>query len=164
MVIGSVEFWNLEVGSWAEWFSALGTIAAVFVAVLAPYFVNRPKLKLNFSMEYLPPEIALRTISIKALNTGKVPIKVTDLGFNIKRTGKHIGVKENIDQYLQQNDDVSSNFEAIELFEGLIRSFPKQKKFILVPYAKVSQGTEYTGRPLKISRKEINNELIEMRS
>ncbi|MCV3315963.1 hypothetical protein NVV78_08425 [Pediococcus ethanolidurans] len=159
LIVSTVLFWGLEVGSWADWFGAVGTILAVIVAVLAPYYVNRPKVKTSQGSDYYTPSITLRNLRVKALNVGRVPIKITDLGFNIGNTGQHFGVQENISEYLQQNDDVEGNIKAADVIISLTDKFPNQKMFVLVPYARSSQGKYYKGKPLKYSRKQMDKDL-----
>lgn len=162
LIISTVLFLGLEVGSWADWFGAVGTILAVVVAVLAPYYVNRPKVKTSQGSDYYTPSITLRNLRVKALNVGRVPIKITDLGFNIGNTGQHFGVQENISEYLQQNDDVEGSIKAANMFLSLTDKFPNQKMFDLVPYARSSQGKYYKGKPLKYSRKQMDKDLAEI--
>lgn len=144
-------------GTIADWFGAIGTIGAVLVALMAPYYVNKPKIKASSQKEYFTPQMLLKSIIIKVVNNGQVPVKIVDAGFFIGR--KHVNIPEEISEYLQQNDDIVKRFQPVGLFKSLISNYPDKQVFKLIPYARNSQGKYFKGKAVKFNRNDMDSEM-----
>lgn len=155
-----MEFLGLEVGSWADWVGAIGTIMAVFVAVYLPYKATRPKGKAKLSSLYYTPQVELMGFKVSFYNTGATAINVSDLSIGIVGNTKRLFLSAEFSEgVIQPGEGYSTGGNAVGIYEALKGIYGLDSKVKIYPKVTDSIGNIYKGKKMTLDLQSLREDL-----
>ncbi|QLE63999.1 hypothetical protein LROSL1_1182 [Furfurilactobacillus rossiae] len=149
-----MHFWGIEIGSWAEWFGAVGTIGAVVTTMFLQHRQGKVRIKVNCKTNYSVPEMILLDYVIEAINVGPIPTEITAAGFLLSDK-RHIGFyHEKYPVRLEQEE----SHEFKEKGQAILATAQAEhfsEKFSIWPYVRNSRGQIFKTKRIKISQKAL---------
>lgn len=150
----------LDWGNVPDWFGAIGTIAAVFVAIYLPYKATRPKGKAKLSSVYYTPQVELMGFDVSFYNTGATAINVRSLSIGIVGNSKMLLLSmEFLGGVIQPGEGYSTGKSAVGIYEALVDIYGSDNKIKIYPKVTDSIGNIYKGKKIKLDLKSFREDL-----
>lgn len=153
-------FSNLNWGTVPDWFAALGTIAAVFVAIYLPYNATKPKGKALIRNAYYTPQFKLMGFEVSFYNTGATAINVRSLSIGVVGSSKNLLLDTTfLGGIIQPGEGYSAGCSAVDVYDAIMRIYGNNKKVEIYPQTIDSLGNIYTGQKMTIDMKLMNKDV-----
>ncbi|MGX6988561.1 hypothetical protein [Leuconostoc fallax] len=151
---------RLNWGTVPDWFGALGTIAAVFVAVYLPYRATRPRGKAELESMYYTPQVELMGFKVSFYNTGSTAINIRSLSIGLVGSTKMLLLSmEFLGGVIQPGEGYSTGCNAVGVYKTLKDIYGPNKKVKIYPKVTDSIGNIYTGKVISLSLKSMREDL-----
>lgn len=153
-------FATLDWGNVPDWLGAVGTIAAVFVAVYLPYKSTRPRGKAKLTSLYYVPQVELSGYDVSFYNTGATAINVSSLSIGVAGSTKRLLLSTDFSGgVIQPGEGYSSGGSAIDTYEALLRNYGLKNQIKIYPKVTDSIGNIYKGKKITVNLNLLKNEL-----
>ncbi|WP_273712017.1 hypothetical protein [Leuconostoc mesenteroides] len=160
--MNDIKVWlnTLNWGNVPDWFGAIGTISAVFVAIYLPYKATRPKGKAKLSSMYYTPQVELMGFDVSFYNTGATAINVRSLSIGIVGNSKMLLLSmEFLGGVIQPGEGYSTGKSAVGIYEALVNIYGSDNKIKIYPKVTDSIGNIYKGKKIKLDLKSFREDL-----
>lgn len=157
---------NLEWGTVPDWLGAIGTIAAVFIAIYLPYQESKLKGKVYLEETYFTntPNSIFTGFTVNFFNVGSKAINVQSLRIGIKGYTQQILISTDFNGMVTQSGEgIQSGMNGASVYDGIKMIAGSDKNVKLFPCAIDSLGNVYTGKSEKFNMEKLNNSLSNLR-
>lgn len=153
-------FATLDWGNVPDWLGAVGTIAAVFIAVYLPYKSTKPKGKATLSSLYYAPQVELSGYNVSFYNTGATAINVSSLSIGVAGSTKRLLLSTDFSGgVIQPGEGYSSGGSAVGTYKALVSNYGFKNKIKIYPKVTDSIGNIYKGKKITLNLNLLKKEL-----